>query len=161
MATFGYTSIGASEYSMATGFVYATKFACPENGAVTAISLYCAGNTDGAKYKTAIYTDNAGSPNTLLATSDEVACTNVYGWKTFSISTAVSATDYWLAFESEATAWYKGDLGATSNYDVNIYPALPDPFTSDGSENRKTSIYATYTTSSGMQLFTLLNEMNY
>jgi hypothetical protein len=98
-------------------------------------------------YKCAIYTDNGGTPNALLAGTAEVTSpTN--GWNMFPLATALVLTNgqaYWLAIWSDdasATVYYS-DSSGTLRWGQYDYGAWPDPISTSGGSSLDYCIFAT------------------
>jgi hypothetical protein len=164
--TFGYTTEGSSSFGLGADIASACKFSLTEAGNITKISAYTRRNVAGDKYcKTLIYSDVAGAPTTLLATSDAVLIVSV-GWYDFTISYSASAGTYWLVMITDTGIDVYYDAGGVNQScwkTVFTYASPANPFGApSGYADRNTSIHADYTaTSTGQQLFTLINEMGY
>lgn len=79
---------------------------------------------DAANAKVAIYSDKAGSPNALVASSGVVAV--VSGWNVLSLSApyVTVAGVYWVAFMiSESNKILKMTVGGTTKYAMLAYAA--------------------------------------
>jgi hypothetical protein len=145
---FGKTSIGGSSASHSTtNSKMACKYSPTTSGTITSISIYISMDGDATIYL-GIYSDNAGTPGTLLG-SGSVATTMAVGWKTVSgLSISVtSGTNYWLMINwgSQQVTYYY-DVGSTNQF---IYQAnsadTPPPDASFGGGTylaRAMSIYA-------------------
>lgn len=166
-ATFGKSDIGGTSGDQSSGYVICSSYTSPEDGTAIGITMYYAGIIGTEKTgESAIYSDNAGVPENLLARSDtfEIAA----GWNFANISLAISAsTTYWLCNNNnDVTAGhslYVYDAGGTNQFRYDsVNPsgnciegcppdedAFSNPFVLTGSSNRAMSIYVTYTTSSG------------
>jgi hypothetical protein len=147
MATFGYTSIGASGVSGANPL--GSKFVAPANGTITAIYAYI--NSDGPAsdpLRCAVYADASGSPGAKLAESSEVAGA-LNNWNACALSLAITnGTTYWLMAWGNHGCQYDspGDVSDQMAYMTgNSFPTWPDPFNENAFLDRKMSIYAEYT----------------
>jgi hypothetical protein len=171
MATFGYTSIGASDDAGDSNRLRGCKFTLSEAASVTA--MHFAGWGDGAarNVKVAIYDDDGsgGAAGTLLYESTTTSIASAYPpvWYDFAISGNLTAGNYWLCWMQNGNLKQcYDDGGNVMSYDNNpstTYPDLENPVSGMVTWSKGPfSIYATYTVaSSGQQLFTLINEMGY
>lgn len=109
-------------------------------------------NSPNNKYKLALYSDNAGVPGTLLATSAEGILTT--GWNTLPISATLSpSTDYWLAYLMNSTDGAKGNLnfnngGVSCWYTRSYVSGFPASSPSCTSGTQAFSMYVTFASSS-------------
>jgi len=124
-----------------------------QNGTVVSISVFIASPVSASpnnQFQVAIYSDNSGSPGTLIASSSSQLITPD-AWNTVLISASVTTnTYYWLAYNTNG-------LAANSNnarYDTGVASfayIISEPFgtwpTTFGptniGPNTDTSIYAT------------------
>ena len=107
-ATLGYTTIGAQTDSSDSNFINATKFTMPNgSGTVTSMSVYIAIPVSAApnnQFQLAIYSDSAGSPGSLIASSQSGVITP-NAWNTAAVVANLSANaTYWLAYNTNGTA---------------------------------------------------------
>lgn len=149
---FGYSDIAASQIEI-TSSLLACKFALGDDGAeVSELSWYVAGHWGTVNTTSAIYSDNAGAPSALLASSGIVNITTTPSWFNYSLTDTLDSGDYWLAIMGDGSGFYVYyDTGATnqsSGKDTSGYPNFPDPFSPDSWNygTNKCSVYATYTT---------------
>ena len=149
--TFGRTDIAGTTWSFAHNvWVMTCKFNLFEDGDVIKMSLYCMSGASIKHWKTAIYDDNEGVPNNLLAESNEVYVDDALSWVHFCISVSLVAGDYWLAWfqDSDDMAQIKYDDVGTNQLAYraipNSYPIFPNPFGTPSYQKREVSIYATY-----------------
>lgn len=153
MATFGYTSIGASLISGTADNVQTTQLVTlSEPGVIEKVSVYT--NADAGaptKARGVIY----ASDNTLVAYGSEVTITEVSAapaWKdSFFSGLILQPGDYYIGFGYDATffpgtTWYYYDTVASANRgsEVFTYSAFPTTLTPIAS-TRQLSAYATYT----------------
>ena len=154
MATFGNTVAGASGF-ISDNDISGTQFVLSEPALVSKLTAYCSialnnvnNQTDGIGI---IYT----SGNSFVARTTVVTVVGTAGaWYDFQFGTPVNlaAGTYWLtifgAIDSDQFTFY-GDTDATvtgcRQLDVG-YPAIPTTLTPGADNDRKYSIYATYTT---------------
>lgn len=145
--TFGRTDTGSTNGGLAGNYKWASKFTCNDTGQVTKISLYVTIDTGIWTGKAAIYSDNAGTPNALLGTSDAVTV-NAAGWWDFPFSVPISVTSgsmYWLAVISGDSMSY-GVSMAVSNFCFNAdtyTDGFSDPFGAKTDVVYEACIYAT------------------
>lgn len=98
------------------------------------------------KMKVAIYSDNNGSPGSLLVGSNEITNPSS-GWVTFSLTGGrpiISGTYYWLAVWSNVSYTPRSQAtGGTARYITKRYGAWPNPLTgTNGPYTNKNSIFA-------------------
>lgn len=159
---FGYAVVGAT--TQGSGAENCTKFTTPSTGgSITALGEYTLQNGAGAGTNImAIYSDLAGAPSTRLAsetTGFAIDATGAWGTSTISYIFTPSQIMWLCGFNSNGQA-FKYDVGAAAqNKDSSgqTYPTWQNPFgTVSNSLARMMSIYATYTTSTG--LITLIQQ---
>lgn len=157
MPTFGNTATGADNTWAQSQWI-ACKFTAPAvAGTITKITAYVAGQFNGGDLQAAIYDDNAGAINNLVATgginAGGVAVAHQWVDSFFVGFNFTPGAVYWLAigsnvpngiFDSEAA-------GAVSQmvYELGNSLAPPTPFDVGGYRDFVMSIYATYTVPSG------------
>lgn len=153
---FGLTTVGSITDTNEAGTYEMVRYQTGASaGATTSISAFIGSATVDAapnnKIKLALYSDNAGTPGTLLATATEGIITT--GWNTLPISATLSpATNYWLAFIMNGTSGSAGNLsynnGGTSCWRVQTYasgfPSSNPPCTAG---TQAFSMYATFASS--------------
>lgn len=156
--TFGYTTAGASGWTMGTGEVKGTQFnSLAASGAITKFTVHDNGSGGTvAALGAAIYSDSSSLPNAVLAQDSGNISPSSSGWWDINVSyTFSSNTKYWLAvFNSGSPAFrHSYDTGGPSNKTIidssNTFETWPEPATADISQNRIYSIYATYTCDEG------------
>lgn len=153
MATFGNTTAEVNSDVGNRRLIHANRFQAPATGTITSLSIYMEGAGEGRQAQLAVYSDNAGAPNTLLASTAGQSVTS-NGWQTFTtISCAITnGLYYWLAFVTDSDALTQrygtgianqhcyASLGEGETY----YEALPATFPSGIYGTALFSIYATY-----------------
>ena len=153
---FGNQNEEAEELRNVADIQIATPATLPEDGTVTSISAYVKG-PPVRELCYALYTDDSGEPGTLIVESvAEAVGSNRYHWHEISITeTELSAGTYWLALAFEADNMYvkqsgpgSGQLRHKSN-DAVANGFLSSWGTSDESNTKRLSIYATYTAAGG------------
>jgi hypothetical protein len=144
--TFGRTTIGNDYYSFDA--LKMVQYTSGSAGTLTSISLYITGGSAGRYAKVAIYSDNADTPNALLAESASEEITSD-GWHTFTgFSLAINAsTKYWLACCNNGSYllwWGNGGGNLYAAQGGISYPTFPNPFGGFVDPGLyQTSIYAT------------------
>lgn len=154
MATFGYTSVGVSGAGISDNDITGTKYVLSESASVSKITVSAKIAVNNVNNMTdalcAIYNDS----NTLIArTGISTVIGTTSAWYDFFFNPLVmlSAGTYWLviygAVDSDQLA-VDFDTDATvvgcRQLDVG-YPVLPTTLTPGTDNDRKNSIYATYT----------------
>src|SRR3990167_7797514 len=150
--TFGYTTLGGTTVNIVND-LEGTKFASTEAGTLTKMTAAALENDTGTRVaKTAIYNVD----NTFLGGTTETiidgAGAAFYDF-TFSSPPSISAATYWLLIYGEnagttMSAVYDTDTSVVgSAMNEAGYPTFPDPYVPSADNDRKYSIYATYTTS--------------
>jgi hypothetical protein len=153
MATFGYTSIGASGVGIDND-IAGTQFDLTENGIVESITAGLFITIVNADAKTwarcAIY----DSSNNLVATTKPVEIVGTTkSWYTLPFEQKVTLTPgtYWLTAAGstdidQAGLAYDTDATFVGCFQTAIgYPAIPNPLVPGTDNDRKHSIYANYT----------------
>lgn len=150
--TFGYTVIGGSNHALVKDIKQGTKYLISTTGIIDTVVFYGkTGNGAQAPYevKACIYSDNAGAPDSLLATSGAIAVTSDLAWRkaTFSSEVFLDSGSYWLTIISATkfTTYY--DAGTQSQRAVitDVYSDGPsDPFGSPSYTHDSLSIYAIF-----------------
>ena len=150
-ATFGQTSTGSSDGGGDNGYFFATRFEATGSGILTDMTIYV--TSGSGSVQTAVYSDNSGSPSTLLGSGTSQSVSGA-GWvdsSGFSVSITNGAY-YWLGFECSSSSLAFGiSSGGASNqiaYQSVSYGLFPSSFTAFES-GEIYSIYATYTASIG------------
>lgn len=137
--------------------MYGSKFSPATGGIVTEgrARVWVSGaSSPGARM--AIYSDNAGEPNALLALSDETVVNNTTeAEKAFTFSGAnqiviTGGTQYWIAvlFDDPGTPNFtisRANTAAMTRFKGITYPTAPDPYAADGSSNGPLDLYIIYT----------------
>jgi hypothetical protein len=101
--TLGLTTIGSLADSGNSNFLNGSKFRTSAAGRIVSMSVYV-GHVDALaanrRYQLAIYTNNAGRPGTLVATS-ATGTLVANAWNTLGVSASLQAsTNYWLMFNT-------------------------------------------------------------
>jgi uncharacterized repeat protein (TIGR03806 family) len=125
-------------------YINAGRFTAASNMTVTFIYANVVGVT--GRYQTAIYTDTASQPATLVASS--LAITNpATGWRQFPLPSPVnlaSNTPYWLAIWSDSSSAqvYYANTGGTLRWGQYNFGEWPNPITTTGGSSFNYNIYA-------------------
>ena len=148
-SNFGHAVVGDSN-SATFGGVYVTNFTSPPNlGNITQIIVYLA--TGGTFAKAVIYSDNNGTPESLLAESSEVSQTGTSGtWVSFNVSyTGTPNTVYWLGiiFLNAGSYYYGAGVSEKTIYSAPLSNTLSLFPSGNATQNSELSIYAIYTPS--------------
>jgi len=166
--TFGKFNIGASTDNVSNHPVVAKAQSNPSlSGTLTGIGAYIDDNTTGnPQLAVAIYSDNAGVPQTRLASTETgTSITPAYtGWltSTLSYSGITAGTAYWLGFKSGVNG-----AGFANRYDTGTdqyYRATdmswPDPF--GGSQGGEIyTIYAIYSAATPTNVYYSVGQNTY
>lgn len=130
-----------------------------ENGNLTTITIWLYAGADGQTIKTLIYSDNAGSPDVLLGTSEEKVSAVDFPSTTksevaFAFSPTIPLTSglyYWIGYGYEdITAdvlWFYYDAGVANQLAFNddVYlGGFASPFGAHSHQNWAMAVYGTY-----------------
>jgi len=138
-------------------YAIAAKHVAPAGATgVTEVGWWADTATGAANYQVGIYSHDSvnNRPKNLLASTADIAKGTTAGWKTGTISCAITAGDtYWIAMvcDNTATATFGNDASdgtQKADYLVQNTPFV-DPWTADGTDTRILSVYAVYTTAAG------------
>jgi hypothetical protein len=152
--TFGKTTIGASTDTGDRNTVNATKYTTGATaGATSSIWVYVnapIGTAPNNKFTMAIYSNNAGAPQNLLATSSEGTLTA--GWNSVNISTTLlPSTTYWLAYNTNGStsaqnnmAYDTGAAGSTNYLPQTYSSGFPATFAPGSTSNQLFSMYVSF-----------------
>lgn len=157
MATFGQTSNNANTQTFSADRIYLSTATPATSGTVTAgkgRNWVSAAASPGCRI--VIYSDSGGSPDTLLATSDEVIISNTTEQEnTFAFSGAeqisiVGGTPYWFGFMFDDPGTPNMVMSRANNANVVhfgsvTYPSAPSTFTSSGTASGAHDVYIEYT----------------
>jgi|GEM_PF-1235052 hypothetical protein len=143
----GLDTVGSNTDNPSDNTFIATKATANQNETVDRLNLYIDSNAVGTA-RLGIYTDNNGSPGTLLAQTGDITLVN--GWNTGDITSTnlTSGTDYWLVVNFNQQGSHprynaSGTIKFRQNY---TYGALPS--TAPDMTNIITATYSFY--ASGM-----------
>lgn len=148
----GYTSIGSQVDTGDANDLTGSRFTTGTHpGSISSMSVYIrsVSASPNNKYQLAVYTDNAGAPGSLVASSATGTLT-ANSWNTLPISVALEAnTAYWLVYNTSSTASNLSFIGGSAGqgaYSNSTVPfgSWPTLFGSPTIEDVEFSIYATY-----------------
>lgn len=144
----GYNSTGGAAFSMAAGDLHFVKVFAGEDGVLYNLSCFRAAQAANVRSVMGIYTDNAGSPSTLIAqTSENVNTLGSFGSQVgatqmYPLQTPVTitrGTTYWLAYVQNTTANIETTINASTiglnvhksiGYTATLPASVTAPFTS-------------------------------
>jgi len=150
--TFGYTSIGGSDIEISDR-ISGSMFSCV-TGSCSTVTVYLPGTAGGPEVNVAIYRYNlTNNPLIEQATSQYITYADPGQWVDFSLDSTVSVslgTYYVLVCWGESTtvayaAYDKGDWSSQGQYGSETYSSSFPSTTSFTAEDKKYSIYTTYT----------------
>ncbi len=168
--TLGYTGIGSNGNGCSGGCnITASMFTTTSGGTVGTMSVYVSSPASGDHYQFAIYSDNAGSPNTYIASSAVGTLTSVAGWYTLPITaTLAPSTTYWITYAdnsgNDGINYNSGPAGyyvcnTTFTFQSGPDNGFPASYPGGGScyPTTQASIYATF--SGGTQSAVTINSL--
>lgn len=147
--TYPGTTFGtASSAGLTTGGlteIIGTKYVLPSAKTINKLTVYCptAGNVSGA-----IYSDNAGVPNTLLVANNTGVAATAGQWVDIPITpTALAAGTYWLTIMGSVNSMrgYKAGNSNQTAYNLSLVygTAYPSTFPTPSYESNDYVVYAT------------------
>ncbi|MBU2099706.1 MAG: DUF362 domain-containing protein [Candidatus Micrarchaeota archaeon] len=145
---FGYNIIGIGNDNTVANEILISKFTAPENGTIQSMTAYLSG---GSSVIFVIYSETGN----LMAQSSQVVPPNTWNWIEGTINLQVTAgTKYWFGWiQKDGLTWRSWDVDSQvqgANFlSSTVFPALPSTISGFPTNNRKLSIYATYTTGAG------------
>jgi hypothetical protein len=162
--TFGYTTAGGSndwyalyrtQFGSITRYITGGYYEATESGTVTKITARIAPWDTNDRVSGAIYKE---SDNSLVGEFDEITPPSSFNWNDLTADGEINITaqDYWLLLWGNREGSIDHNEGCALQYDStgdggtrtdSNYATWPDPITLT-SQNRKYSIYATYTEAS-------------
>ena len=158
-ATFGTTAVGAGSDSMLADRKRVNRYALSAAGSVTKLSIYLqpTGTSGTQVLKGVLYSDNAGSPGSLLGVTSQLSFSSAQaaGWYdlVFPSAVSLSAGNYWIGMISGSSSYAAGfryaSVSGSRAYNANSYTSGPSSsFGTANVDAELMSIYATYTPAS-------------
>src|SRR5574342_461366 len=146
MPIFGNTHIGGGITPHGSDFKSVSNFLLEEKGLITKLSIFCAGN---GVLKGLIYSDSSGTPDSLLALSEEITLISSPSWQDTQFKEAIQLDpgQYWLGLiVPQSTTVYLDLVTNRRKYNSDLYSDGPtNPFGGGiTTDNGLYSIYATY-----------------
>jgi outer membrane protein assembly factor BamB len=162
--TFGKTNIGSNADIGSTGVKRTIMYYLSDNDASVSSIVWYGHVDNAAAMKCAIYSDNNGVPNLLLAQTQSVTVGTVDSWVTFPLNSLVvlQSGRYWLSFvvnrPDGANVYFYYDTGTPSQRARSaVYPFDQEPTTTFENvfayDNEAVSIYANYKTGNDWPMF--------
>jgi hypothetical protein len=147
----GNASVGPNNGTGNYQHAQANKYTATESGPIMNMSVYF-NSVDSfcSDIQLGIYSDNSGTPGTLLGSSAKSAGTA--GWNTKSFTSTVNITDgtvYWLALFTDCDDTTKETPSSGNSAHMTGVSALPGTFSSEINGTTTISMYATIDTSAG------------
>jgi Subtilase family len=154
--TFGLSTVGTNADNMVADRKRVNRFQLATAGNVSKLTMYLAptGTSGQQLIKGVIYSDQGGSPQTLLGVSNALTfrSTDAAGWYdlTFPSPIALSAGTYWIGVISGSTSNIAGfrwrSVSGSRALNSNSYTTGPtNPFGAATIDAEQMSVYATYT----------------
>ncbi len=158
----GTTTQGSLTDSGDSNFMNSMKVTAGATGTVT--TLYAnvgttVGSSPNNQAQMAIFSNLAGEPGTLLASSSSTTIAS--GWNAFTLTSPLSVTSgtiYWIAYNTNGTASNQNDLryestGGVVRYAAQTFGTWPSSFGGATSSAFNFSMYAVIQASSGTDTF--------
>jgi hypothetical protein len=140
-STLGLTSQGSAFDQANFHYMNGSQVTTTNATTVTAMAVYVGPVGGAGTYQVAVYTDAAGQPGTLVASS---ATGTLIGdaWNTISISASLAAnTTYWLMYNTDAASSTQNNMAydpapaGTSAYAAQLFGTWPATFPTIGAPN--------------------------
>lgn len=141
-AAVGLKTLGSNDDTPGGNNICATRVTASQSIIAANLNLYIASGAAGY-VRMGIYTDNSGSPGTLLAQTSSIAAAN--GWLTGSIpdTALTSGTNYWLVFIFSQTGSHtRYNSSGALKWASYTYGALPS--TAPAMTGSNTATYSFY-----------------
>ncbi|HEX8763306.1 MAG TPA: hypothetical protein VF733_06155, partial [Candidatus Saccharimonadales bacterium] len=158
----GTTTQGSLTDSGDSNFMNSMRVTAGATGTIT--TLYAnvgttLGGSPNNQGQMAIYSNSAGEPGTLLASSSSTTLAS--GWNAFTLSSPLSVTSgtiYWIAYNTNGTASNQNNLryestGGVVRYAAQTFGTWPSSFGGATSSVFNFSMYAVIQASSGTDVF--------
>lgn len=114
LSAYGYTKIGANNTGgLDLDWGQLNKISVSTPVTASSIAVYCSGS--GVSIRPVIYTDNSGTPGTLLAVGAVASAGSSFGWVQATISASLPAGNYWIGFfvDGPLTVKWDGSVSGT------------------------------------------------
>jgi hypothetical protein len=126
----------ATPYNVSGGQALATQAVAASTAPVTSFSVYLDGSFTASHIVAGLYSDNGGTPGTLLGYGSNSSTLQAGAWNSIPISTAniISGSSYWIALlgSSDGNAVYRAAATSTCNSQTSqqtSLSALPSSWT--------------------------------
>jgi hypothetical protein len=121
------------DVSIAANYKYASPYTLGVNNYIDVLNVYSAADYPTVKIKGIIYSDNAGTPDSLLATTEEHVglSKGFYNILKFSSQVNLTAGNYWLGFIVDSAISIECNYSSSYKYvrNADTYSDGPtDPF---------------------------------
>ena len=115
-----------------TGYARASLIVPSNNGTLQTIGINV--KTASDVIRLAIYDDSGGSPNNLLAETNDTSISTDWNDLNISAINITSGTNYWLGVQANSSLadFYCNSTGTTCYHGYMTYGSFPDPFSSGG-----------------------------
>ena len=156
MATFGYSTIGASTATPSDSIAdiaASAQYTAGTGETISALSWYGHSSVSSDSIGMGVYNFGPVHPNNLLSAAVAVSCTNSAAWNTTSgLSQALTASTVYVAamdINSSGTITRYYDTAASYSIDFDTSKALPATWSSFTRQLRIYSLYATVSAGGG------------
>jgi hypothetical protein len=143
--SFGKNTLGSGPLAPSGGILVANKFSLSVAGNLFRLNVYVEPVPTPGNIQMAVYTDNAGAPQSLVAQSTVQAA--AAGWNVLDVpQTILAPGNYWIAVTSSNGVNLSNQTGATGDVRyINAGPgSLPVNFSGSTSADWNFSMYADY-----------------
>ena len=145
---FGVNTIGDHQWDYNGALLMGTPSSVGVTAYVSSVNAYLYSIGSSQLMKAAIYSDASGSPDVLLASSDNVTVGTSASWVTFPLTYTAAPGTYWLCILTSGNSrWYVYNVATGLILDsAVVYPTFPTPENSGTVYPNQMSIYAVYST---------------
>lgn len=128
--TIGRVSVLPQSTSFTNDKEYFDKFTVDEEVSIASIQAYVSSTSETVNGKAAIYSDDGGVPDALVAQSSEITGVSADSWQEFPISATLSAATYWIGivFDESIDVPYSHFDGFGIRSDESEASAFSDPY---------------------------------